>query len=395
MSMSEWTNVPAEVRQNYACKVCGNYPDEEGVLDHGRGCYMLDENGGGSEYIDPPEHLPQHATPAPLKPLANVPKMPDWIADLIFRTERIWESSPGCACYKVNRYGEDATGNPVFCFDDDCLRSLVDYLRGLFERFKSHGLPDGAEPGEWIAERLAKLHAIEEEATGEAAGNDMDGVEPHRVLEILVETRQALAAAEARAEEAERGARAWEALMSGIEAIRDTAADPDFTPDQHLNAYIDAWRRQKDALTAAEARIVELEGELDPAICRLQFPDGSVPGNVLECAEGWKRWYEQTSDRIAELRRERDAQYERAEREHWRNREEEGKWLVTRDANVRITAELTALQAKLAGLAGEIRGCEPEGRTTVENYWFCAGLTRAADLVADAVAERCEENTNG
>jgi hypothetical protein len=63
--MSEWTNVPAEVRQNYACKVCGNYPDEEGVLDHGRGCYMLDENGGGSEYIDPPEHLPQSLTPTP------------------------------------------------------------------------------------------------------------------------------------------------------------------------------------------------------------------------------------------------------------------------------------------------------------------------------------------
>jgi hypothetical protein len=65
MSMSEWTNVPAEVRQNYACKVCSNYPDEEGVLDHGRGCYMLDENGGGSEYIDPPEHLPQSLTPTP------------------------------------------------------------------------------------------------------------------------------------------------------------------------------------------------------------------------------------------------------------------------------------------------------------------------------------------
>jgi hypothetical protein len=369
MSMSEWTNVPAEVRQNYACKVCGNYPDEEGVLDHGRGCYMLDENGGGSEYIDPPEHLPQHATPAPLKPLANVPKMPDWIADLIFRTERIWESSPGCACYKVNRYGEDATGNPVFCFDDDCLRSLVDYLRGLFERFKSHGLPDGAEPGEWIAERLAKLHAIEEEATGEAAGNDMDGVEPHRVLEILVETRQALAAAEARAEEAERGARAWEALMSGIEAIRDTAADPDFTPDQHLNAYIDAWRRQKDALTAAEARIAELEGENE------QLRKGAPLGPIV----GAQTIVEQE----IELKR------------------------------------LRPLQAKLAGLAGEAVEFAKFVKAEIESLPIGFKQTivvavdgkhqvrslldllervdgfihdhAAADLVAAAVGERCEE----
>jgi hypothetical protein len=359
MSMSEWTNVPAEVRQNYACKVCGNYPDEEGVLDHGRGCYMLDENGGGSEYIDPPEHLPQHATPAPLKPLANVPKMPDWIADLIFRTERIWESSPGCACYKVNRYGEDATGNPVFCFDDDCLRSLVDYLRGLFERFKSHGLPDGAEPGEWIAERLAKLHAIEEEATGEAAGNDMDGVEPHRVLEILVETRQALAAAEARAEEAERGARAWEALMSGIEAIRDTAADPDFTPDQHLNAYIDAWRRQKDALTAAEARIAELEGENE------QLRKGAPLGPIV----GAQTIVEQE----IELKR------------------------------------LRPLQAKLAGLADLWDALDWCGRTYMasnispyRNGWWerCRPVLERTKEARNeirkvaAVGERCEENTN-
>lgn len=39
-------------------------------------------------------------------------------------------------------------------------------------------------------------------------------------------------------------------------------------------------------------RIAALEAELDPAICRLQFPDGSVPGNAREAAEGWKRWYE-------------------------------------------------------------------------------------------------------
>jgi hypothetical protein len=178
----------------------------------------------------------------------------------------------------------------------------------LIALLKSHGLPDGAEPGEWIAERLAKLHAIEEEATGEAAGNDIDGVEPHRVLEILVETRQALAAAEARAAEAER--------------------------------------------------------ERDPPICRLQFPDGSVPGDVLECAEGWKRWYEQTYERVAEL-------------------------------NKRIQSALTAAEARIAELEGEneqLRKGAPLGpivgaQTIVEQE---IELKRLRPLQADraALAER-------
>jgi hypothetical protein len=37
---------------DYACKVCGNAPDETGTLEHGRGCYTQDEDGGGSEYIE-------------------------------------------------------------------------------------------------------------------------------------------------------------------------------------------------------------------------------------------------------------------------------------------------------------------------------------------------------
>jgi hypothetical protein len=36
----------------YECKVCGNTPDDSGILEHGRGCYMVDEDGGGSEYIE-------------------------------------------------------------------------------------------------------------------------------------------------------------------------------------------------------------------------------------------------------------------------------------------------------------------------------------------------------
>lgn len=33
-----------------------------------------------------------------------------------------------------------------------------------------------------------------------------------------------------------------------------------------------------------------LEGIIDPPICRLQLPDGCVPGNAKEAAEGWKKW---------------------------------------------------------------------------------------------------------
>jgi hypothetical protein len=55
------TSIPLEVRKTYACKVCGNYPDEDGFLDHGRGCYMIDENGGGSEHID----MDYHPAPQP------------------------------------------------------------------------------------------------------------------------------------------------------------------------------------------------------------------------------------------------------------------------------------------------------------------------------------------
>lgn len=34
------------------CVVCGNTPDEDGELRHGRGCYKIDEDGGGSEWFD-------------------------------------------------------------------------------------------------------------------------------------------------------------------------------------------------------------------------------------------------------------------------------------------------------------------------------------------------------
>lgn len=36
----------------------------------------------------------------------------------------------------------------------------------------------------------------------------------------------------------------------------------------------------------------------DPAVCRLQFPDGTVPGNAKEAAEGWKQAYDYLWQRL-------------------------------------------------------------------------------------------------
>ncbi len=41
-----------------------------------------------------------------------------------------------------------------------------------------------------------------------------------------------------------------------------------------------AWRKRAE----------EAEAMLDPPVCRRQFPDGSVPSNAREAAEGWKRF---------------------------------------------------------------------------------------------------------
>ena len=54
----------------------------------------------------------------------------------------------------------------------------------------------------------------------------------------------------------------------------------------------------EEAKTIAD-EIERLQASFDPPICRLQFPDGSVPGNIFECAEGWKHWYESHGNDVA------------------------------------------------------------------------------------------------
>lgn len=40
------------VELDFACKICGNTPDEYSVIDHGRGCFTQSENGGGSSFCE-------------------------------------------------------------------------------------------------------------------------------------------------------------------------------------------------------------------------------------------------------------------------------------------------------------------------------------------------------
>lgn len=43
-------NLSFQYRSLFACKVCGNIPDETGEVDHGRGCYTQSSDGGGSSW---------------------------------------------------------------------------------------------------------------------------------------------------------------------------------------------------------------------------------------------------------------------------------------------------------------------------------------------------------
>ena len=39
-------------RLRHKCSVCGEWPNERGVLHHGRGCYVPNKGGGGCTYVD-------------------------------------------------------------------------------------------------------------------------------------------------------------------------------------------------------------------------------------------------------------------------------------------------------------------------------------------------------
>jgi hypothetical protein len=44
--------------EDFACSVCGNIPDADGIIEHGRGCYVVSEDGGGYSYVELPIEQP-------------------------------------------------------------------------------------------------------------------------------------------------------------------------------------------------------------------------------------------------------------------------------------------------------------------------------------------------
>lgn len=52
------------------------------------------------------------------------------------------------------------------------------------------------------------------------------------------------------------------------------------------------WRLLMMLQQRQQHQVERLKAQLDPAICRLQLPDGTVPTDIENCAQGWKRAYE-------------------------------------------------------------------------------------------------------
>lgn len=74
-------------RRTLACSVCGNWPNEEGELEHGRGCYTQSENGGGSEFFDVSDMAAFGHKPQPLA--AAIERFPD-IREPHILPETVW-----------------------------------------------------------------------------------------------------------------------------------------------------------------------------------------------------------------------------------------------------------------------------------------------------------------
>lgn len=115
-------------------------------------------------------------------------------------------------------------------------------------------------------------------------------------------------------------------------------------PDR-LARVLDLWQRRPASVAADDARefatqcgyaglVIVPTDDVDPPVCRLQFPDGSVPGNAREAAEGWHRWaqtyHEQFAAKQADAADWHQTAIQRAER-------------------------IRSLEAELAAVRGEVR----------------------------------------
>jgi hypothetical protein len=113
---------------------------------------------------------------------------------------------------------------------------------------------------------------------------------------------------------AESAARADERRKSAAQLLGNLLARIHRDGGQYITD--NGWEK---AVADADAKVVEwlahcdakpqrdrLSGELDPPVCRLQFPDGTVPGNAREAAEGWKKWADEFQRRADKWERLHD-----------------------------------------------------------------------------------------
>jgi hypothetical protein len=62
-----------EWRMSHECKVCQARPDDEGVIRHGKGCYVVDGEGGGEEMVDTLDEQRERETAAALQAELEIP----------------------------------------------------------------------------------------------------------------------------------------------------------------------------------------------------------------------------------------------------------------------------------------------------------------------------------
>jgi hypothetical protein len=130
-------------------------------------------------------------------------------------------------------------------------------------------------------------------------------VDEHRDHDCLIAAGlTAGEAAEKRAEEAEKREEKWRRMVREAElrSIPNRIQQQDLLQEASgkYRKRAEAAERERDELKRWRDETVDI------AICRQQFPDGSVPGNTVECAEGWFKIAHDELRRVRELERERD-----------------------------------------------------------------------------------------
>lgn len=205
-----------------------------------------------------------------------------------------------------------AVGEFVVTRDGLTIAGCTGSIRGV--------LSERTYPGEW-AQRIADaLNAADQPDDLNAECNGMadklvriiDGIERGQLLQEWAKDLSFIAHRLRRihhragtAGNAAAGASGWfssdQAKRRFLVAVNDC--------DGRGVAYLSTAEKIADALAAClrDQLLVVVElSEWDPPVCRLQLPDGSVPGNAREAAEAWHAAHDRASARASAFKAERD-----------------------------------------------------------------------------------------